>query len=476
MPHKQRLAHKKRKVGRRLVGGVRFEEGFFDDFNHILKKDLAPYHVKEMEEKKAHLENQLQSLKEDYNVEAERLHDAKIEYNTAQKEERDRAFQKELTQMGIDAGDAQLANQTSKDFWTNVKWFFNWLWDGIPRVWHGTGVFLSGVGSTLNGIFNGNLTKVTLIFILSILFLIAVIIILGFLIAGIVKSGSSNETSESDKATQEQKNGKCSRTVQGSAELDSIAKFGESLQKNLNDAIISSLQYIKDKQAEYAKMTTISDFSKMIGDPLGGIREIFAYSADSIANNDYIKAIYLYTIYFYYAITSYITGLLGNRLSSKFNQTEPRDTSTGRNDGINNINTSIFSKPLMRTKGIDTSKNAVVNISTPENITWTLSDTEYDGLDIDKIPPTLLKFPDKKNNNITINDKREIVIPWITKDKYYVLSCENAYFKNNPREKANLLIDNYENNTCTYDLSSRVEQYSTPKTRHRYTNDLSQFL
>jgi len=57
MPRKQRLTHKKRKT---KAGGVSFDEGPFDEFNHILKKDKAPYHVKDMENKKAHLENHLQ--------------------------------------------------------------------------------------------------------------------------------------------------------------------------------------------------------------------------------------------------------------------------------------------------------------------------------------------------------------------------------------------------------------------------------
>jgi hypothetical protein len=77
---------------------------------------------------------------------------------------------------------------------------------------------------------------------------------------------------------------------------------------------------------------------------------------------------------------------------------------------------------------------------------------------------------------MTFEDKKQIVIPWIVKDNNYVLSCQDAYFKNNPSEKANLLVDDYENNTCTYDTSANSKAYNTVKTRKIQTTDLSMFL
>ncbi len=469
MPFKQR--HKKQKL---KGGAVRFDEGPFDEFNHILERKTAVAHQEELKEKRAQLEEQLQRLKQEYNEDAAHLQAGKSEFLAVKKEEREQALQRELKQMDIDASEAQRANADGASFWKFWGDMAHYIWQGVPRVWSGTGETLTGIGNIADKTVNGKFTTTVLLFILSILLFIVIIVLIGLILGGVIKSGSGEPT-ESEKAEQEQKNGKCSRVVPLPTDLSSVKDFGTSLQQNLNDAIKKSLKFFQDIPPEFSKMTTL-DYSNMLSNPFGGVYDISAYLKDSIASNEYLRSLYFYGLYFYSAMMSYISKIVGNAASDKFNQTIPRETVVGRNDSINNINSSVFSKPLMRTKGIDTSKNAVINISMPENIEWKMNDREYEGLDISKVPPSLLKLPDKKNNNITLEDKKEIIIPWIMKDKYYVLSCENAYFKNNPSEKANILIDNYENNTCTYDLSSRVETYSTPKSRHRYTNDLSQFL
>jgi|688.fasta_scaffold00834_44 hypothetical protein len=469
------LAKQKKHKKQKLRGGaVRFDEGPFDEFNHILERKTAVAHQEELKEKRARLENELQQLQQDYDREATHLQAGKSEFLAVKKEEREHALQRELKQMDIDASEAQRANAGAASFWNWWGVMTHYIWEGIPRIWSGTGETLIGIGNIADRTVNGKLFTTFWLFILSILLFIIIIVLIVLVLGGVIKSGSG-EPSESEKAEQEKKNGKCSRVVPLPTDLSSVTDFGTSLQENLNDAIKKSLKFFQDIPPQFSKMTTL-DYSNMVSNPFGGIYDVSAYLSDSIANNEFFRSLYFYGLYFYSAMMAYISKIVGSAASDKFNQTIARETIMGRNDSVNNINSSIFPKPLMRTKGIDTSKNAVINISMPENIEWKMNDREYEGLDIDKVPPSLLKLPDKKNNNITIEDKKEIVIPWIIKDKYYVLSCENAYFKNNPNEKANILIDNYENNTCTYDLSSRVENYSVPKTRHRYTNDLSQFL
>jgi hypothetical protein len=166
---------------------------------------------------------------------------------------------------------------------------------------------------------------------------------------------------------------------------------------------------------------------------------------------------------------------VGKPETSDFNRTTVRNTIESRCDNINNVNCSIFPKSLLRSKKIDP-KNTVINISRPKDIEWTLNDREYDNLDLSKVPSSLMTMKDKTNNDITLEDKKKIIIPWVIKDNFYVLSCEDAYFKNNTKEKANLFVDNFEDNTCTYNIQSVAKEYNEPKKRYTYTTDLSQFL
>jgi hypothetical protein len=82
----------------------------------------------------------------------------------------------------------------------------------------------------------------------------------------------------------------------------------------------------------------------------------------------------------------------------------------------------------------------------------------------------------KKDGEISLNEKREIIIPWIVKDNFYVLSCKDAYFKNDINQKANVLIDNEDGKTCSFNIDSKSEEYSENAKRYTYTNDLSTYI
>lgn len=145
----------------------------------------------------------------------------------------------------------------------------------------------------------------------------------------------------------------------------------------------------------------------------------------------------------------------------------------GRCDNILNVDSALINnKEILKNKNIDMT-NSVVNMGRPKDILWELPELEYYNSDFNKVPPSVLKLKDK--NGVSLEDKKQVIIPWITKNNNYVLSCEDAYFKSNVNEKAKLLIDN-DDESCTINIESVPKKYSENKKRYILNNDLSSFL
>jgi len=147
----------------------------------------------------------------------------------------------------------------------------------------------------------------------------------------------------------------------------------------------------------------------------------------------------------------------------------------GRNDDILNINANyIADKSILKDKKLP-DINTVINIGRPKDIKWTLSLNDYYDKDYIKLPESLLN---KKNmDGISLNDKKDIIIPYIVNGDYYELSCSDAYFKNNVNEKANLLKDNVNKpGTCSYNIDEKTVKFEEEKKRYVNTRDLSNFL
>lgn len=145
----------------------------------------------------------------------------------------------------------------------------------------------------------------------------------------------------------------------------------------------------------------------------------------------------------------------------------------GRCDNILNIDSALINnKEILKDKNIDMT-NSVVNMGRPKDILWELPELEYYNSDFNKVPPSVLKLKDK--NGVSLDDKKQVIIPWITKNNNYVLSCEDAYFKSNVNEKAKILIDN-DDESCTINIESVPKKYSENKKRYVLNNDLSSFL
>jgi hypothetical protein len=152
-----------------------------------------------------------------------------------------------------------------------------------------------------------------------------------------------------------------------------------------------------------------------------------------------------------------------------------REYPSGRSDNIINIDSSIFAdKSKLTDKGIP-SNNSVVNIARPKDVEWEMPVEDYYESDYTKIPDTLLT-ESKDKNNIKITDKKTIIFPWIKTNNFYTLSCSDAYFKNDPTQKAQILIDNPLSNTCTFDNISTAEKFVDDKKRYSDTTNLSTYV
>lgn len=148
---------------------------------------------------------------------------------------------------------------------------------------------------------------------------------------------------------------------------------------------------------------------------------------------------------------------------------------TGRSDNIINIDSSIFAdKSKLTDKGIP-SYNTVVNIARPKNIEWEMPVEDYYESDYTKIPEKLLT-ESKDKNGVKINDKKTIIFPWVKTNNFYTLSCSGAYFKNDPEQKAEILIDNPLSNTCTFDNISTAEKFKDDRKRYSNTTNLSTYV
>jgi hypothetical protein len=157
-----------------------------------------------------------------------------------------------------------------------------------------------------------------------------------------------------------------------------------------------------------------------------------------------------------------VNSLTGNASSVVLTDRTP--LATGRCDNSINIDTKLLDKKSIIPGEIRNSDGTVLNIAIPKNIEWLIPESaSYNNRDITKLPKSLL---DKKDaSGVSLNDRKSITIPWVQTGNEYRLSCGNAYFSNNPNEKADILIDNDDLQTCTFNNSSLASTVTESKKR-----------
>lgn len=144
-----------------------------------------------------------------------------------------------------------------------------------------------------------------------------------------------------------------------------------------------------------------------------------------------------------------------------------------RSNDINNIKTDyITDKKLLGNKDVPIN-NVVIDIKIPKNIDWKMNNLEYinKNYDYSKLPESILNS--KNENDLSLDDKKNITIPYKVVNNTYQLSCNDSYFTNNVSEKANILKDNEDNQHCSINNDAKIKIYNTDKKREKESNDLS---
>jgi hypothetical protein len=145
-------------------------------------------------------------------------------------------------------------------------------------------------------------------------------------------------------------------------------------------------------------------------------------------------------------------------------ETRPNDLTNIKSDYISD-------KKLLNNKNIPVS-GVTLDITVPKNINWKLNEADYINNDLSKLPESIIKSKDK--DKISLEDKKEITIPYKVVDNTYQLSCSDSYFSKNKSEKTNLLKD-IDSSYCSVNKDNNVQFYNAEKKREKNTNDLSNY-
>lgn len=477
-PHAERVTKGKKVVGAGYIGVT----GPFHTQDHLHNKKLVE-HIGELKGEKENIQNRIAEEEDIYQKRSDTLSQAKqandqkaasdVEYNRNMKAQ----FEDRLANQSEQAGNRfvsflgflkwliivffkilYLILQYIIKFilwifcliWSFLKWIASGIWRGMKegRKWIGM-IVNSPVIWTIAAVL------VVLFIIIGIILLIVFVILPLFGVnVGGDWIGGSNPEDEKKEGEGECKN-VTEITISNFADFMKLQEFN----KMLGDAYDKIGSY----RPEFPSMMEIPSFN--IFNPLKGITDYSQYAKNQFMNYGPVSYARRNINY----ISNYI--LDKEAMATRV----PREKITeGRCDNIILIDSEIISNAnILKDRNINLAKTAI-NIVRPEDIEWTMPESDYRNKDISKVPESLLNQPDE--NDKTINDKKTVIIPWMKKDNNYSLSCSDAYFKNNTEEKANILIDSADKTKCTFNIESTPVKYTEPRDRYKYTNDLSKFL
>lgn len=459
---------KPKKKSKKQMGSAKPKlTGPIDNLNHDFSDHATiRSHIKDMQNEKSKFEEERQELLKKYQEEklqiqrekerneanliriSDRKHQQRLQSDRANNEANIAATQAIMgTTAYLTSGTASVIDST----WNKVTGLSNGAMNSFHAIAKGTGNTANSIGSGASKVMITVAMWISVIllalcwFIFSILFVLLVIYIIWYLISGAFPSSSSSSSSK-----------KCKKAM----EID-IANYGSMFSTNMvGDSISKSQTNISgDMRPYYDKVPTVS------------------FSLNDISKTFIEIGEYLFYWFSFYTtpIQSQFSKFTDSKQTNVY-QEERKELKTGRCDNIVSIDANLIDnkKMLHNKKMVFGQNNSVINIGRPSDIVWSLPDEIFAGKDVNKLPPSLLKI--RQNNGISLEEKKEIVIPWRNENNTYVLSCEDAYFKNNPSEKAGILIDNDDGKTCSVNIESTPRSYSTTEKRYIKSNDLGRFL
>lgn len=426
---------------RKRGGAIKLTEGPLDSATHSeLSNEQLSKHINIMQERRKSYHDKLLSEKEKYENKAQILLDKKKNYQQNLEKKRLERLQKRNVDVVINADKSRASVQASLHILKNIaiaiQTFFKALWE-----------ILCEIVKAIKGFFNTNNSLMAIL-----LMLFAFILVIAFLLFLIwliwpakVESwfrGGKEKLEEGGDAEDDE----CKNVTE-----INISNFG--IISKFNNLLGNKYDKMTSYRPKFPSVSNNGAFS--ILNPFDGIKSVATDLKTMVSNSE-----------------------IGRRVSSIFPPPVTRMSrgilSNGRSDNVTMIDASIINNDnVLNETDIIISKTSI-NIGKPEDIKWKMPENDYRNKDFNKVPDSLKNLKDE--NNISLNDKKSIIIPWKKKNNKYKLSCSDAYFENNVDEKANILIDNQDDTTCTFDVNSKALSYNEPKERYKYAQDLSTFL
>jgi uncharacterized membrane protein len=117
---------------------------------------------------------------------------------------------------------------------------------------------------------------------------------------------------------------------------------------------------------------------------------------------------------------------------------ETDSTHIQREDNISYINSSLINEDIINNNNLTSDIKKAIYILKPSDIKWEFPESEY--IDIAKMPESIKKYKDlDKPNSMSLSETRNVIIPWERGQDSWSITCDNMKFENN--KEANLYKD-----------------------------------
>lgn len=432
-------------------GAVKLTEGPLDSASHSeMSNSQLSKHINIMQNRMNDYHEKLSSEQKKYERKAVELKDNREEYEAERARKLEKIEQLKIVNKNNDAEDARTSLKIAKDAVESI-------WDRFMGFLITMGNFFNNLSEKIRGWFDsllnneGTRTAKGII-----LMLIAFLLVVGLIIAFIFFMWwLINPDADIFKGNQEKDNAEEGEEECTNATEINIGNFG--MISRFNQMLGKTYDKIGSYRPEFPTIPNTPAFN--ILNPFGGIQDYANFGMRKFLNSDLVTA---------------AQRNLGTLRPPVPILTSRSTLESGRSDNVIMIDAKLINNSeVLNDRSIIISKTAI-NIAKPDDITWKMPENDYRNQDFSKVPDSLKNMKDE--NDISLNDKKSIIIPWMKKNNNYRLSCSDAYFENNIDEKANILIDSQDGKTCTFNIESKAVSYTEPKDRYKYTQDLSTFL
>jgi hypothetical protein len=464
---------------------VEVEVGPMDTTNHTyLENDDIAAHIQEMDRKKSHFSKKYKIFKDEYDKEfAEKAKDKERDYLKKQgllKEQNalervndqmeQKISQQTTAMLGNVLGAAGTgAGKTAVTGANLVKNVLVGVFSSVLAVGKGTayGINVLGfvssflvntVGNVVGSIMKNVLAAFFKFFfqlVFAILFFVLIILLIVYGASIFTKKSSPNQSSGGGS----QSDPGCSSILTDSLNVN-ISGLTDMFNKDkINQAVNNVKEQILKHKPTFDMMPDYDfTFTNFIKNPM----EFGGSFYKTCVNHPAVKNV-TSTI----ATTQEsVNSIVGNTNVVK---TDRATLSGGRCDNTIMIDTAMIRDKSILPLSMQNAEGAVLNIAVPKNVEWLLPGPSYNNRDIKQLPDSVLK-------NKGIKEKESITIPWINSGNEYKLSCSDAFFTNYRDQKAEVLIDNVDSHTCSFNISTPVTKFTSAKKRCEEGVNLDVFL